>query len=57
MLRQLLLLGVVCASAFASDDLCCTIEDRKEIISMWGEIWSAEHSDRMRAVVETTFKR
>ena len=58
MIRQLLLLGVICSSAFAlHDHLCCTLEDRHEIIHLWGEIWSAEHSDRLRAVVETTFAR
>jgi len=46
-----LLLGCV---AYAAAN-CCSIEDRKEVLSLWESIWSAQYSGRRVAIAQAVF--
>eukprot|EP00178_Gracilaria_changii_P017199 TRINITY_DN49195_c0_g1_i1.p1 TRINITY_DN49195_c0_g1~~TRINITY_DN49195_c0_g1_i1.p1 ORF type:complete len:165 (+),score=12.52 TRINITY_DN49195_c0_g1_i1:40-534(+) len=55
MLRLLVLCAL--AAYVSADGGCCTLEDRKEVLSLWESVWSAEYTGRRVAIAQAVFAR
>lgn len=54
MLRYLVLLALF-GYSLADDIECCSVEDRNEMQTIWGEIWSAQFTGRRVQVAQAVF--
>ena len=61
MLRAVVLLGL-CAlirtDSVSEDDTlaCCSAEDRQELMTVWGKVWSARYIGRRILIAQSVFE-
>lgn len=53
---MLLVFAMVLGVAFAQENDCCSMEDRKEVSQIWQDMWSAEFSGRRVLIAQVLFQ-
>lgn len=51
----LLVVALAVGGAYAEEDDCCSLEDKKEVAYMWHQIWHSSHTDRKVKIMSAVF--